>query len=768
MGRQRISLKKSNCILSMLSRINRAIVRAESPDDLFRAACQIAVESGLFSAAWVGLVAPHSRTLQVLCHTGEIGSVDRVLARPGGFPDTVRTAGEMRILDKPETRTAALFPLELVRHGIHAMAGLPLYEHGRVVAVLTVFATDPGCFDAAVTALLHEVTEDICFSLDHQLSEQHRLAAESKLYYMASYDAQTGMPNRSLLEERLPALAARAEQRGAFLTMFAMRLMRLDRVAQIIGPAATNDVMRTIALRLEDLRGADGLLAQLGHEEFALVTLGARDSADVESLARTMVRAVEQPVHLDGKEVFLHLAVGGVTHWLHDQDVTTLLRRARAAANQVGAEGGFRLYSPDLDRDLERHVEMEAELHRALERGEFELHYQPQLNMKSGMVVGVEALLRWRHPLRGLIPPNQFIPLLEECGLMSRVGTWVLRTACAQAREWQELGLPAIRMAVNLSAQQFRLADLVTSVAQALGDAGLAPEALELELTESLILENAEQTIQVMHDLKKLGVSLSLDDFGTGYSSLSYLRRYPVDRIKIDQSFVRDIMEHSSSAALVRSILSMAHNLGLATIAEGVETPAQLGYLRKQVCQEMQGFLFSKPLPADELTEMLRQGRGLASDDPVDAAASTLLIVDDEAVVLKKLSLAFRSEGWKILTAGSGEEALVMMWEHGVGVVVSDLQMHGMPGTEFLRRVREMYPMTVRTILTRHADFETVAEAVNAGNVYKVLSKSSSIESLRGDLRDAFRRYEAKVEYLRRTGQQAHADNGKAAKVKTP
>jgi DNA-binding NtrC family response regulator len=211
----------------------------------------------------------------------------------------------------------------------------------------------------------------------------------------------------------------------------------------------------------------------------------------------------------------------------------------------------------------------------------------------------------------------------------------------------------------------------------------------------------------------------------------------------------------------------MAHNLGLATIAEGVETPAQLGYLRKQVCQEMQGFLFSKPLPASELTELLRQGRGLESIDPVDAAASTLLIVDDEAVVLKKLSHAFRSEGWKILTAKSGEEALVLMWEHGVGVVVSDLQMCGMPGTEFLRRVREMYPMTVRTLITGHADFETVAEAVNAGNVYKVLSKSSSIESLRTSLRDAFRRYETNVEHLHGSGRKSNAGDEKTSTVKT-
>ena len=385
---------------------------------------------------------------------------------------------------------------------------------------------------------------------------------------------------------------------------------------------------------------------------------------------------------------------------------------------------------------------MEAELHRALEREEFQLYYQPQLNTKSGAIIGVEALLRWRHPQRGLIPPGQFIPLLEECGLMPRVGAWVLREACKQARAWEMQGLPPIRMAVNLSAQQFRLANLVETVRQALDDAGLAPEHLELELTESLILENAEQTIHTMHDLKKLGVGLSLDDFGTGYSSLSYLRRYPLDRIKIDQSFVRDITEHSGSAALVRSILAMARNLGLATIAEGVETPAQLGYLRRLVCQEVQGYLFSRPLPAAELTQLRREGGKLAPAPSFSEAASTLLVVDKEPAILQHLRDAFCTEGWNILSAESGEEALLLMGERNVGVVVSDLVMPGMPGTEFLRRVKEMHPSTVRILFTAHAEFETVADAVNLGNLYRIVSKASSMDSLRAHLHDAFRLHE--------------------------
>ena len=749
MRKGRSNLKKANSVLTMLSRINRTIVRAESPDGLFRDACRIAAECGLFDAAWVGLVEPATGMLHTLASAGGIEPAHDALTAPGGLPDTVRRRGEICLYGTPEAVPVEMRCEALEQCGIRVMAGLPLCEEGKVIAVLAVFAAQDDCFDQAVVDLLAEVTDDISFSLDHQLGEQHRLAAESKLHYMASYDAQTGMPNRALLEERLPQLAARAARRGAMLTLLDIRLQRLDRIAQILGPAATDEVMRTVALRMDDCRGRDGLLAQLGHEEFALVSLDAANEPEADALAQEVRRAVEQPVHVDGKEVFLHAAIGGVMYGLHEHDIGLLLRRARAAAKRIDAEDGFQLYTPDLDRDLERHVEMEAELHRALERGEFCLYYQPQLNMKSGVVVGVEALLRWQHPQRGLVPPGQFIPLLEECGLMPRVGTWVLQEACVQAREWQRQGLPPIRMAVNLSAQQFRLADLVATVRQALDTAGLEAQHLELELTESLILENAEQTIQTMHDLKKLGVSLSLDDFGTGYSSLSYLRRYPIDRIKIDQSFVRDMTEHRGSAALVRSILSMAHNLGLATIAEGVETTMQLGYLRKQVCEEMQGFIFSRPLPGSELTQLLREGQRLDPHDSLDEAASTLLVVDEAPGARDAVQRALRREGWNVLAAANASDALALLASHGVGVVMADLHMHGMPGAGFLRRVREMYPDTVRMLFAADPDVASVIDAVNDGDLHKVLRKPMEDSLLRESVRDAFRRHAQIVEGLR-------------------
>ncbi|WP_170942369.1 EAL domain-containing protein [Noviherbaspirillum denitrificans] len=744
MRKPRSTLKKTNSVLAMLSRINRTIVRAESPDELYRAACDIAVHCGLFDAAWVGLVKPATGRLRALASAGGIASLEEQLAAAGGLADAVRSSGTLAIHEDLAALPAAMRCDVLEQRGLHAAAGLPLREGTHVVAVLVVYATSASCFDQSVVDLLAEVADDISFSLDHQLNEQRRLAAESRLHYMASYDAQTGMPNRALLEERLPQLAARAARNGNRLTVLNVRLLRLDKIAALLGPAGMDEVMRITALRLEDCRTPDGMLAQLGHEEFAFAAADLGDDADIDAFARAVKQAAEQPLQVHGKEIFLRVSMGCVVHGLHEEEIGYLLRRVRAASRLSDDDSGFRVYSPELDRDLERHVEMEAELYRALERDEFELYYQPQVNARTGVLAGVEALLRWRHPQRGLISPGEFIPLLEECGLMPRVGTWVLRTACLQASEWQRQGLPPLRVAVNLSAQQFRMSNLVECVQQALDDAGLAAEHLELELTESLILENAEQTIQAMHQLKKLGVSLSLDDFGTGYSSLSYLRRYPVDRIKIDQSFVRDMTEHRSSAALVRSILAMAHNLGLGTIAEGVENDTQLGYLRKLDCQEIQGFLFSRPLPVEEITQLLRDVRRWASPDPLEAASSTVLVVDAKPAVLQLLQSVARRAGWKLLTAPHGSGGLELLAADNIGVVIA-----GIAGADFLRRVREMYPDTVRLLITADPEAATVIDAVNRGELYRVLDKPADGNVLHDHISDAFRRYEANAATLR-------------------
>lgn len=743
-------LNRSNRFLAMLSRVNRTIVRAESPDHLYFDACCIAVESGLFQYAWIGLIDPVAQKFRQIAHCGKVEVSSRQCDAQGEVAHLVLQSKNALIFNDLNVVTPG-HPahLAMLALGFQSMAGFPLWEMDRLIGVFLFYGDSPDVFDQDATHLLTEVAEDISFSLGHMRAEQQRMAGESKLHYLAFYDAQTGLPNRAMLDDRLPKLAAHADQTGSLLVMLNVKLQHVEQLIQVLGKLAMDDVLRTIASRLDACRGLHGLLVQLAHDEFVIVSHELTDSAMIDAFAKEVRKMLAQPLTPDNRDVYLQVGIGIAAYPLHDSDVGNLLRRARAATERSTDDDGYRLYSSEMDHGLEQRVQMLADLHRALERNEFILHFQPQLNLKTGMIVGVEALLRWQHPTQGLISPMHFIPLLEESGLMPKVGGWVLRVACQQAQAWQDAGYPPLRMAVNLSAQQFRSTDLVATVKQALDDAQLEAEYLELELTESQILESVEKTIAMMYELKSLGVSLSLDDFGTGYSSLSYLRRYPVDRIKIDQSFVRDMMQHPGSAALVRSILAMATNLGLKTIAEGVETKGQHGYLRKQMCQEMQGFLYSRAVPPQDIAQLLIDGGRLLTDEVTSNAGVTLLIVDDEPNVLTALRRVFRKEGWLILTAANATEGFELLATHEVGVVMSDQRMPGMTGTEFLHTVKEMYPDTIRILFTGYADFSSVIDAVNRGDLYKVLSKPMDDASLKENIHQAFRRFEVFAENRR-------------------
>gem|GEM_PF-1698786 len=747
--RSETDLDRANRMLMMLSKINRAGVRAESPDALFREACRIALDCGLFRFVSIGLADSTTDRIRMMTGCGNTGTDDEFPLASSELAHAVWHSDGTCVYNKLDGLPEQLQGQELMRQGFSAMAGLLLHEGGKPAGTFLLYADHSNCFDETVVQMLQEAADDISFSLGNMLSEQRRLAAESKLYYMAFYDAQTGLPNRALLDERLPSLA----ERGG-LALMDIRVQRLDQALHLFGRLAMDDMLRTLASRLEAFRGNEGFLAKLGQDEFVVALPGQTDESAIARIAQSLLTALAEPVRFGEKEAFLHASIGAAVYPKHESDIGLLLRRARAAADHNIGDRAYCLYSSEFDRGLEQRARTEAELHRALERSEFQLYYQPQLSLRSGAIVGVEALLHWRHPQRGLVMPGEFIPLLEECGLMPAVGTWVLREACRQAREWQLQGLAPVRMAVNLSALQFKLVDLVEIVRDALEAAEMSPERLELELTESLILENVEQTIQAMHDLKHLGISLSLDDFGTGYSSLSYLRRYPVDRIKIDQSFIRDMHGHAGSAALVRSILAMAHNLGLHTIAEGVETVAQFDYLRKQPCDEMQGFLFSRAVPASEIAHMLAEGQRLVLNQAA-ASGYAVLLVDADPASLARMQEALKRDNRQALIAASEEEAFSLLAAHDIGVLVSGLSASDSGAAEFLHRAKEMFPDTVRILLAADVGVEAIIQAVNAGEVYRLIAKPVDEEPLCACVRDACRRYEAQV--------RSDADRGNAA-----
>ena len=387
-------------------------------------------------------------------------------------------------------------------------------------------------------------------------------------------------------------------------------------------------------------------------------------------------------------------------------------------------------------------MKMERQLRLALEREEFVLCYQPKVSLHTGQIVGMEALIRWRHPERGMVSPGEFIPLAEETGLIEQIGEWVLRTACRQAKVWQDAGLHRLPVAVNVSVRQFKPDVLVEMVRRAIHDTGIEPVFVELEVTESLLMLNIESVQSILEGLKAIGIRLTMDDFGTGYSSLSYLKRFPFDKLKLDISFVRDITRDSDSAAIALAVITMARSLNLKVIAEGVETEGQMNYLRLHGCDEMQGYYFSRPLTASDLESMILEGRSRPLPAMSDERPEkTLLLVDDDANVLLGLTLMLRTTGYHILTATSADEAFELLARNRVGVVVADHYMPGMTGTEFLNRLRFLHPSCVRLALTGSADLNIVIDAVNRGAIFKFMSKPLLDNHFVEMIHEAFRHY---------------------------
>ncbi len=574
------------------------------------------------------------------------------------------------------------------------------------------------------------------------VGERQRYLAE--IERKSNFDELTGLPNRNLLRDRLNQaieLAARDDEKLAVL------LFNLDRFKNIndsLGHPAGDAVLRELAGRLLDSVPAGATLARIDGDQFVLVVPRQADSAGLARLAQPLLQTLAAPFRIGEREFQLSASLGAALYPIDGQDSESLLRNAAAAMYEAKAAGGKRLsfYTAAMNERAIERLETENDLRLAIERGELVLHYQPQVSLRSGRIIGAEALVRWQHPARGLLGPGSFIPLAEESGLIVPLGEWVLRTACAQNRAWQAAGLPALPVAVNLSARQILAQDLVELATSVLNDTGLDPNFLELELTESMVMADAEAFIESTRRLKRLSISLSIDDFGTGFSSLSYLKRFAIDRLKIDQSFVRDLTQDPNSAAIAQTIISLAHSLGLSVIAEGVETEAQLGFLCTRHCDEMQGYLFSRPLPAADYAALLRSGRRLALPEPARTANRTLLLVDDEAPVLAALKRLLRREGYTLLAARSGAEGLDLLARHEVGVVISDARMPEMSGAEFLGRVREMYPDTVRIMLSGYTDLDAVTTAVNRGELFRFLAKPWDDDELLATLRDAFRHYE--------------------------
>ena len=433
---------------------------------------------------------------------------------------------------------------------------------------------------------------------------------EQELEFQARHDILTGLANRALLRERLEQAMAVTRRSGQPLWVVFIDLDRFKFVNDTLGHDAGDLVLKNVAERLCDATREVDTVARLGGDEFVLLRPQHGNGEPGAAILQRIQDAVAQPLQLGEYEFFLSCCMGVAVYPDDGVDADTLIKHADIAMYRAKEQGRghWQFYASSMNAGTLERLELESELRHALERGQFHLEYQPQLDLASGAVVGMEALLRWQHPQLGRVPPASFIGLAEEMGLIIPIGDWVLRTACAQARAWQLAGHGPLRLAVNLSARQFKQKNLLHAVAQVLADTGLDAAHLELELTESMVMHDVEQATTIMAKLKALGVQLSIDDFGTGYSSLAYLRHFPIDVLKIDKTFVSDITHSIDDAAIVRAIISLAHSLRLKVIAEGVETEQQLAFLRQHGCDQMQGYLFSRPLAAPAFETLLLEG----------------------------------------------------------------------------------------------------------------------------------------------------------------
>ncbi|HTF72687.1 MAG TPA: EAL domain-containing protein, partial [Edaphobacter sp.] len=437
-----------------------------------------------------------------------------------------------------------------------------------------------------------------------------RKVSEARIRYMALHDALTGLPNRILLQDRLSQAIALGNRNKEGVAIFMLDLDQFKHINDSLGHHVGDLLLEQVSIRLKlCLRDSD-IVARLGGDEFVIALPGVREDQAIEEVIKKLLATLLDPFQIEGHELLVSSSIG-ICKFPEDGGTPGILLQAADTAMYAAKahmRGGYRFFTPELNVATQRRLLLMADLHYACALGQFSLNYQPQVSTISGTITAVEALLRWNHPQHGSVSPAEFIPLLEELGLIIEVGKWVLKTACLQAVAWQEEGLPPVRMAVNVSAQQFYRGDLVGAVREALRETQLQPRWLELELTETLTLDDSETTLNIMHELKRLGIGLSLDDFGTGWSSLSYLRQFPLDRLKIDRSFMHDISTEPAAKAVVTSIIDLARNLGLRCVAEGVETKEQLEYLEEKHCPEIQGYLYSPPVPARACGDLMRAG----------------------------------------------------------------------------------------------------------------------------------------------------------------
>jgi diguanylate cyclase (GGDEF)-like protein/PAS domain S-box-containing protein len=603
--RAELRIKRLNRVYAVLSGINSLIVRAHDRGELFTEACQVAVEHGRFKMAWMGIVDRRAMKILPVASAGvepEFLSLikDRFSLRDdtplGSSTQTARAVREKKpiVVNEIEGDTTVFFKKERIDRGIFSMAVLPLLLSGEAVGVLALYSDESDFFDEEEMKLLTELAGDIAFAIDH-------IEKQERLDYLAYYDVLTGLANRSLFLERVAQYLRGAAGDEDLVALFLIDLERFKNINDSLGQPAGDALLQQVAKWLTLNVGDANLVARVGSDHFAVVLTGLSQEGDVARfLDRTMQSFSEHLFQMNGAE-FRIAAKVGVALFPHDgADADSLFKNAEAALKKAKIQGQrYLFYTQKMTEAVAARLILENQLRQALDKGEFVLHYQPKINLASGRLTGAEALIRWNDPRTGLVPPDRFIPILEETGLIYEVGRWAMRTAIEDYLRWLGAGLAAVRIAVNVSPVQLRNHGFIADIQRAIDIDVRAAAGLEIEITESLIMDDVKRGITILSAIRGMGIRIAVDDFGTGFSSLSYLARLPVDTLKIDRSFVIALIDGSEGFELVSAIISLAHSMKLNVVAEGVETEEQSRLLRLLNCDEIQGYLFSKPVPCE-------------------------------------------------------------------------------------------------------------------------------------------------------------------------
>src|SRR6266513_2057904 len=604
-------IRRLNRVYAVLSGINTLIVRARDRDELFRESCTIAVEAGQFPMAWVGLVDRETKRVKPVAWGGGAEkflasaplSLSANRAEGRGMSGAAISEKKAMIANDIQSDSRTQMKEQSKERGINSLAFLPLIVGEEGIGVLALYAIETGFFDDEEMKLLLELAGDISFALDH-------LEKEEKLNYLAYYDVLTGLANRTLFHERVDQHVYDARRAGRKLAVMLIDVDRFKTINDTLGRHAGDEILKGAVRRMLQY-GDPGHVARINADRFAMVMPGVSTEQDVARRVEEQLRGCfGEPYRVGGTELRIAAKLGIALFPSDGADAETLFKNAEAALKKAKASGErYMFYTQEMTERIAERLALESKLRRALERQEFVLHYQPKFDAQTKRIEGVEALIRWQSPELGLVPPMQFIPLLEETGLIFEVGVWALRQAAFDYRRWRKLGFAAPRVAVNVSAVQLRRRDFVESVRKVLGE-GPGSAGIDVEITESLIMEDIQAGIKKLEALRALGMNIAIDDFGTGYSSLAYLAKLPVQELKIDRSFIITMLKDRAVMTLVSTVISMAHSLGLKVVAEGVDAEDQANELRRLGCDTMQGYLYSKPVDFDAIAVLLGKHKG--------------------------------------------------------------------------------------------------------------------------------------------------------------